>query len=176
MHPLRCPGGGIGRHRRLKSDCDARSSRARGTKSLTCPPSPIGRGDGLRSRAIGVRISGRVPILRRLAQWQSIRLISERPLDRSQDRRPNTPVAQRIRAPVYEAGGCRFEPYRACQFQSIFPDRQAVRHLTVNEAIARSIRARGAKQTCSSEAEQRPHKAWVAGSFPATSINRLMRP
>jgi hypothetical protein len=29
------------------------------------------------------------------------------------------PVAQRIRAPVYEAGGCRFEPYRARQFQNI---------------------------------------------------------
>jgi hypothetical protein len=88
MHQLPCPDVAIGRHRRLKSYRDARSSRARGTKSLTCPPSPIGRGDGPRSRAIGVRISGRVPILRRLAQWQSIRLISERSLDRSQDRRP----------------------------------------------------------------------------------------
>jgi hypothetical protein len=32
----------------------------------------------------------------------------------------------------------------------LFPDRQAVRHLTVNEAIARSIRARGATRVSSS--------------------------
>lgn len=40
---------------------------------ISCPPSPIGRGDGLRSRAVGVRISGRVPppFFHLFARWPS---------------------------------------------------------------------------------------------------------
>jgi hypothetical protein len=63
------------------------------------PPSPIGRGDGLRSRAIGVRISGWVPIFfyASVAQW--------------------------IRALAYEARGCRFESCRARHVYSLVAKR-----------------------------------------------------
>jgi hypothetical protein len=46
-----------------------------------------------------------------------------------------------LRAPAYEAGGCRFESCRACQF---FLDSQVVRRRTVTAEIVRSIRTRGA--------------------------------